>query len=122
MRSGRVDGVGDAHRAGTGPRRLVVVFESSIAEALLRLAIEVGFSSVLVEPDQTRLLGTPRPHGDMFVHDLAAAGLDEHTDVVLSDHNRSEIGRVLEEVLAARTRWIGIVGNPKKVGPHIAAL
>ncbi len=100
----------------------MVVFESAIAEAMLRLAVEVGFQSVLVEPDETRLMGTPRPHGDLFVHDLEAAHLDGDTDVVLSDHDRAEIGPVLREALAAETRWIGIVGNPKREGPHVAAL
>ena len=112
--------MGDAGRVR--PRRLVVVFESAVAEAMLRLAVEVGFQSVLVEPDETRLQGTPRPHGDLFVHDLAAAHLDEDTDVVLSDHDRAEIGPVLKEALESPTRWIGIVGNPKKEGPHVAAL
>ena len=100
----------------------MVVFESPVGEALLRLAVEVGFLTVLVEPDETRLLGTPKPHGDRFVHDLAAARLDEHTDVVVADHDRPEIGEVLQEALAATTRWIGIMGNPKKEGPHVAAL
>jgi xanthine/CO dehydrogenase XdhC/CoxF family maturation factor len=101
---------------------VVVVFESPIGAALLRLAVEVGFQSMLVEPDATKLLGTPRPHGDLFVHDLAAAHLDPDTDVVLSDHDRPEIGSILREALAAPTRWIGIVGNPRKEGPHVAAL
>lgn len=99
-----------------------MVFESAVAEALLRLAVEVGFQAVLVEPDETRLLGTPRPHGDSYVHDLAAARLDEHTDVVVADHDRAEMGDVLKEALDATTRWIGVMGNPKKEGPHVAAL
>jgi xanthine dehydrogenase accessory factor len=112
----------DAGHGGARPRRLVVVFESAIAEAMLRLAVEVGFQSVLVEPDTTELQGTPRPHGDLFVSDLAAAHLDADTDVVLTDHNRSELGPILKEALKATTRWVGIVGNPKKEGPHVAAL
>ena len=104
------------------PRRLVVVFESPVAEAMLRLAVEVGFQAVLVEPDETRLQGTPRPHGDLFVHDLDAAHLDDSTDVVLSDHHRSEIGEVLKEALAAETRWIGILGKPTIEGPHVTML
>jgi xanthine dehydrogenase accessory factor len=104
------------------PRRLVAVFSSPVAEALLRLGIELGFRSVLVEPDPTRLIGPPRPHGDTFVGDLAAAGIDRHTDVVLTDHHRPEIGVVLKEVLAGTPRWVGIVGNPKHEGPHVAAL
>ena len=106
----------------TIPRKLVVVFESPIAEAIVRLAPELGFHSVLVEPDETRLQGAPRPRGDSFVHDLAAAGLDEHTDVVLSDHDRAEIGEVMRAALRAQTRWIGIVGNPRHEGPHVKAL
>ncbi|MFD0517612.1 XdhC family protein [Paractinoplanes durhamensis] len=105
-----------------GPRRLVVVFESSVAEVMLRLAVELGFHAILVEPDETRLLGTPRAHGDRVVHDLAAAELDASTDVVLSDHHRGEIGTVLKEVLAAETRWIGILGKPAIEGPHVGML
>ena len=52
----------------------------------------------------------------------AAANLDEHTDVVLSDHHRAEIGTVLKEALAAPTRWIGILGKPSVEGPHVRML
>ena len=104
------------------PRRLVAVFSSPVAEALLRFGIELGFQSVLVEPDPTKLLGPPKPHGDTFVADLAAAGVDEHTDVVLTDHHRGEIGPLLKEALAGTPRWVGIVGNPRHEGPHVAAL
>jgi xanthine dehydrogenase accessory factor len=104
------------------PRRLIVVFESPTAEAMLRFAVEAGFQTVLVEPDQSRLRGTPRPHGDLFVHDIDAAHLDENTDVVLSDHHRAEIGEMLEAALAAKTRWIGILGKPTIEGPHVKML
>jgi xanthine dehydrogenase accessory factor len=99
-----------------------VVFESAVAAAILRLTPELGFQTVLVEPDASRLGGTPRARGDRVVHDLAAANLDENTDVVLTDHDRAEVGDVLKEALAARTRYVGIMGNPKKEGPHVAAL
>jgi len=89
---------------------------------MLRLAVETGFHTVLVEPDQSRLQGTPRAHGDLFVHDLEAAHLDEHTDVVLSDHHRPEIGEVLKAALAGKTRWIGILGKPIIEGPHVTML
>lgn len=114
--------MGEAERGGARPRRLVVVFESAVAEALLRLGIELGFRSVLVEPDETRLMGAPKPHGDLFVHDLSAAELDEDTDLVLTDHHRPEIGEILKVALAAPTRWIGIMGNPRHEGPHVEML
>ncbi|GAA1624923.1 XdhC family protein [Actinoplanes couchii] len=106
------------------PRRLIAVFESPVAEMLFRFGVELGFSTVLVEPDPTRLAGTPRPHGDTFVGDLVAAGPDEHTDILLTDHHRSEaeIGALLKEALSGQSRWIGILGNPRAEGPHVAAL
>ncbi|MEV4707012.1 XdhC family protein [Actinoplanes sp. NPDC049316] len=104
------------------PRHLVAVFESPVAEALLRIGLEVGFRCTLVEPDPVRLQGSPRPHGDSFVGDLSAAGVTGHTDIVLTDHHRPELGAVLKEALAGDARWIGIIGNPHKQGPHIAAL
>jgi xanthine dehydrogenase accessory factor len=108
--------------AEASPRRLVAVFAGPVSEYLLRFGVELGFHAVLVEPDPVRLQGTPRPHGDQVVADLGAARLDEHTDVVLTDHHRPEIGDVLAAALAARTRWIGILGNPRHEGPHVAAL
>jgi xanthine/CO dehydrogenase XdhC/CoxF family maturation factor len=104
------------------PRKLVVVFQTPAADFMLRLGIELGFHSVLVEPDPGLLPPMPRPHGDRLVDDLAAAGLDEHTDVVLTDHHRPEIGDMLKAALAGRTRWIGILGNPHHEGPHVDAL
>jgi xanthine/CO dehydrogenase XdhC/CoxF family maturation factor len=56
------------------------------------------------------------------VSDLSAAGLTPHTDVVLTDHHRAEIGPILQAALAAETRWIGIMGKPGIEGPHVAAL
>jgi xanthine dehydrogenase accessory factor len=104
------------------PRKLVVVFQNPVADFMLRLGVELGFHSVLVEPDPSRLSPVPRPHGDRHVHDLEAARLDRHTDVVLTDHHRPEIGDLLKEALAGETRWIGIMGNPHHEGPHVEAL
>ena len=110
--------MGDSHR----PRKLVAVFQSPVADFLLRMGVDLGFHSVLVEPDPTRLPALPQPHGDRVVSDLAAAALDEHTDVVVTDHHRPEIGTILREALGVPTRWIGIMGKPTIEGPHVAAL
>jgi len=104
------------------PRRLVAVFSGPVAEYLLRFGIELGFAALLVEPDATRVLGTPRPHGDRVVHDLAAAAVDANTDVVVCDHHRGELGEVLRDALAAGARWVGVMGNPNHAPPHVEAL
>jgi xanthine dehydrogenase accessory factor len=42
--------------------------------------------------------------------------------VVLTDHDRPEIGDILKAALAGETRWIGIMGKPAVEGPHVAML
>jgi xanthine dehydrogenase accessory factor len=84
---------------GTG-RVLVAVFASPVAEVLLRWAPELGFRAALLDPTE----------------DLADA------DVVVTDHHRPELGEVLRDALARPVRWIGVMGNPRHEGPHVAAL
>ncbi|MEV0715493.1 XdhC family protein [Asanoa sp. NPDC050611] len=87
---------------------------------LLRYALDLGYRTVLVEPDPTKL--APTEHADGTVSTVDAAGLDGNTDVVVCDHHRGELGAVLRDALAGQTRWIGLMGNPRHEGPHIKAL
>ncbi|GLI01719.1 XdhC family protein [Phytohabitans aurantiacus] len=91
-----------------GRRTLVAVFESPVADYLLKFAADVGYRTVLVDPAQG---GT-----------VKAAGLDSDTDVVVTDHDRPELGEVLRDALAETTRWIGLMGSPRHAPPHIEAL
>ena len=104
-------------------RLLVAVFASPVADVLLRWAAELGFRTALVEPDPER-----RPTGTSA--DVTARGFAEldaelaggHADVVVTDHHRPELGEVLRDALACPVRWIGVMGNPRHEGPHVAAL
>ena len=99
-------------------RVLVAVFASPTAEVLLRWAPELGYRAVLVDPDPGRDADATG-FADLaagLVPDLADA------DVVVTDHHRGELGEVLRDALAARTRWVGVMGNPRVEGPHVAAL
>lgn len=100
-------------------RVLVAVFASPVAEVLLRWAPELGFGTVLVDPDPDRHggpAGSAGPVRDLDGVDLADA------DVVVTDHHRAELGEVLRDALAGRARWVGVLGNPRHEGPHVAAL
>jgi xanthine dehydrogenase accessory factor len=98
---------------GTG-RVLVAVFASPVAEVLLRWAPELGFRAALLDPDPARGAG---------VVDLADLTGDlADADVVVTDHHRPELGEVLRDALARPVRWIGVMGNPRHEGPHVAAL
>jgi xanthine dehydrogenase accessory factor len=48
--------------------------------------------------------------------------LDANTDVVVTDHHRPELGSLLFDALKHPARWIGVMGNPRHPGPHVAAL
>lgn len=108
---------GDAALPADG-RTLIAIFASPVAEHLLRYASDVGYRTVLVEPDPNRgtaVTGTVVPS-------IAEAQPDGDTDVVMTDHHRDELGPLLRDALAAETRWIGVMGNPRVPGPHLDAL
>jgi xanthine dehydrogenase accessory factor len=103
-------------------RVLVAVFASPVSACLVRYAADLGFRTVLVEPDTGRRAGA--------VADLTVAGFDEldddlagaAADVVVTDHHRDELGTLLRDALARPVRWVGVMGNPRHEGPHVAAL
>lgn len=110
-----------AHGAeGEAPagRLLVAVFASPVSACLLRYAADTGFRTVLLEPDPAR-----RP--ESAVGDFADLDDDAElaaADVVVTDHHRDELGPVLRDALARPVRWVGVMGNPRHEGPHVAAL
>jgi xanthine dehydrogenase accessory factor len=102
-------------------RLLVAVFASPVADVLLRWGSELGFRTVLVEPGDaggaTTADRTVRGFADL--DDELAAGT---ADVVVTDHHRDELGELLRDALARPARWVGVMGNPRHEGPHVAAL
>jgi xanthine dehydrogenase accessory factor len=109
--------------APSADRLLVAVFASPVADVLLRWGPELGFRTVLVEPDPTRVPSVTAT--DVAVGTFAELA-DElaggSADVVVTDHHRDELGEVLRDALTRPARWIGVMGNPRHEGPHVAAL
>jgi xanthine/CO dehydrogenase XdhC/CoxF family maturation factor len=85
-------------------RVLVAVFASPVAEFLVRYGKDLGYTTVLYDP--------PGPLPELCAH----------TDVVVTDHHREDLGEALKEVLAHPARWIGVLGNPRHEGPHVRLL
>ena len=103
-------------------RLLVAVFVSPVAEVLVRWGMELGFRTVLVDPE---LQPGAAVQADLVVRSFDE--LDEElaggtADVVVTDHHRDELGTLLRDALARPARWIGVMGNPRHEGPHVAAL
>ena len=100
-------------------RALVAVFASPVSGYLLRYAADAGYRCLLVDPDPARAAGA-RMAG-FTVADAMPENLDG-ADVVVTDHHRDELGVMLRDALAAKVRWVGIMGNPHHAGPHVEAL
>ncbi len=102
-------------------RLLVAVFASPVAQVLLRWGAALGFRTVLVEPGHAdvEVSADRTVTGFAELDDELAAGT---ADVVVTDHHRDELGELLRDALARPARWIGVMGNPRHEGPHVAAL
>lgn len=109
---------GADHSAGT----LVAVYATRVAEALLRWARELGFATVLVEPDPDRAGAEHRHAADALAKHTADVRLDEDVDVVVTDHHRDDLVDQLEVVIHAPVRSIGLMGSPRHAPPHVEPL
>jgi xanthine dehydrogenase accessory factor len=109
-----------AHGAAPAPTRsrtLVAVFASPVAEYLMRFGNDLGYRTVLVDPERARVGGSEA--GQVLT---ALPDLDEHTDVVVTDHHRVELAPMLRDALGHPARWIGVMGNPRHPAPYLEAL
>jgi xanthine/CO dehydrogenase XdhC/CoxF family maturation factor len=106
-------------------RTLVAVFASPVAEFLLRYGSDVGYRPVLLDPDPDRAAAGSPPTSPAPLNKVVTSYAECATpdaDVVVTDHHRPELGLMLRDVLAAEANWIGLMGSPRHVGPHVAAL
>jgi len=118
---GHADAVAHGHAVAAADEKiLVAVFATPVARFLLRYAADCGYRALLMEPDPGRAEAA-RAFGAELV-----SSMDEFepgiADVVVTDHHRDELGVALRDALAAKTRWVGIMGNPRHEGPHVQAL
>jgi xanthine dehydrogenase accessory factor len=106
-----------------GSRVLVAVYASPVAEALATIGAQLGYRAVLVEPDADRRAAAS--WAAQAVGELGELDGDPElsaADVVVTDHHRDDLGVHLRDALARPVRWVGIMGNPRFEGPHVAAL
>jgi xanthine/CO dehydrogenase XdhC/CoxF family maturation factor len=103
-----------------GARTLVAVFASPVASPLLHFGQDLGFRCVLVEPDMERAKSYDGGLELASTVDPSFATTD--TDVVVTDHDRPELGTLLKAALLTRARWIGVMGSPRHAAQHIPAL
>lgn len=115
---------GGGDDAGGGRGLLVAVFAGPVAHELLLVGARLGYDIALLDPDPERLNGAAAAIPGLTTAEGVAqiTGIDPTTDIVMTDHHRDELGAVLSSLLGTDARWIGLMGNPRHVGPHVEAL
>jgi xanthine dehydrogenase accessory factor len=99
---------------------LVAVFASPVARWLLHFGRHTGFRTVLIEPRSDA--DDVDAYADAVHRSVDAAGLDDTADVVVTDHHRTELGELVRDALGTPARWIGVMGSPRHIPPHIERL
>lgn len=113
---------GDAPHDPGERRELVAVYATAVAHHLLTWARELGFRTVLVDPDPSQVTDELRAAADAVVAHPSDVEVGASTDVVVTDHHRDDLGPVMAPLVTARPRWIGIMGSPRHAPPHVPAL
>lgn len=105
-----------------GQRTLVAVFVSPLTEFLLHFARDLGYRTIMVDPDSGRLAWAEWRYADQVATVPTEDFVDRETDVVVTDHDRPELGSIIESFLRLPARWIGVMGSPRHNAPHVQAL
>ena len=103
-------------------RVLVAVYATPVADRLLAWGQDLGFRTVLLEPDPSRVTAVHRSAADAVLDDAAGVAVGPDVDVVVTDHHRDDLGAVMAPLVTGAPRWIGIMGSPRHAGPHEEAL
>lgn len=104
------------------PRTLVAVFASPVAGHLVHFARDLGYLTVLIDPDPARVTAAQGGSAEVVTAKVDPVMVDDGADVVVTDHDHPELGPVLRDVLATRARWVGVMGSPRHEPPHVDAL
>jgi len=105
-----------------GRPSLVLVSANPVSLALVELGRGLGYRTILVESRGGRITAAHREAVDVVVGALGDVRLDRRTDAVLTDHDAPEVAASIATLLRSPTRFVGVMGSRRHVGPHVEAL
>ena len=109
------------------PLKLVVVGAVHVAEHLLRLARELDFETVMVDPrsaflEQERFTGASQRIGAWPQEAFLQVGIDESTFVAVLSHDPKIDLPAIESALRSPARYIGVLGSKKSHQKRLSRL
>lgn len=101
---------------------LVTISASPVALMLLHWGHELGYRTVLVESDVSRITTDHKRHADLIVSSIGELTPDATFDLVATDHDVDDLVDHLAEALRSQARWIGLMGSKRHTPPHMEGL
>jgi xanthine dehydrogenase accessory factor len=113
-----------AFRAFAPPRRLIAIGADPIALAVVKLAAEVGFETVLIRPHGPEACPLPgvRYYRSDVEAALAACHPDPWTAVAVLTHDAGEEHAALTAAMSYRPGYVGALGSRRRVPERNARL
>lgn len=108
--------VDDEAKHGT----LVAVYASPVARHLLHFGRDLGYRTVLVDP--TGGGSEIVRQADIVIASTADLDVDDETDIVVTDHDETDLGDQLAAALRSPARYVGLMGSPRHEPPHVEPL
>ncbi len=96
----------------------VLVSATDVARALAPILTRLGYRVGLVESRTARLAPGDPPAASA----VDAGTIAEHDVVVFTDHDAPEVVAMIAEALRSPSRFVGVMGSRRHVGPHVEGL
>ncbi len=100
----------------------MTVSASPLSLVLLHWGHELGYRTVLVETDVSRITTEHKRHADLIVTSIGELTPDASFDIVATDHDIDDLVDHLAEALRSDARWIGLMGSKRHPPPHVDGL
>jgi len=104
------------------PACLVVLSATPVATHLVRWAADLGWRTVVVEPDPARVTDALRTNAGRVVSVLSDLQLGARDAIVATDHDAPGVARWLSHGLHSGAGYVGLMGSRRHVAEHLAAL
>jgi xanthine dehydrogenase accessory factor len=116
-------GTFDVYLEPMQPRPLLLVLGGTpLAEHLLRMGHELGYTTALVESRPDRITDGHRAAADRVATSLAGVPVGPATDAVHTDHDAPGVGDDLAALVRSPARFVGALGSRHRSQLHLQAL
>ena len=114
-------------KVATSKDQLIIVGSGSLVQDIYHIASILGYYIIIIDqhPETLNRERFPQAHdlllGDI-VEQLNSCHIDENTSIVITSHHHEADQPALQAVVNSPARYIGVLGNKRKVTAHFSKL